>query len=283
MTVGIMGFGLENCLFHTAQLALIAFGFTLGSRATGYFSFLPAGSALVCPFVTGALLSAGVPFVAAFLFGLASAGTLAWLGWSIVHRPAGDADSITPWAQLLLSLGAYYVVKSGCALVFGDDLKILPKVAGGRMLWEVVALFFFITSAAVVTATAWGREWRALATNRDLSIIFGLPVRRRQTEAFVSGAILCALGASAYAADTGYHPGYELPIFFRGITVAIIGGLGRPWGLAAGAAFVAVAQQTTAYYLGAQWIDAATFGILVGFLILKPLGFSGRRLKKVEV
>lgn len=283
MTVGSMGFVIENCLFHAAQLALIAFGITLGARATGFFSFVPAGSALVCPFITGAMLGAGVPVIAAFLFGLSGAGALAWLGWSAMHRPAGDADRSTLWAQLLLSLGAYYVVKSGCALAFGDDLKILPKLAGGRTLWQIIALVFFFASAAVVITTAWGREWRALATNRDLSIILGLPVRRRQTEAFVGGAILCALGASAYAADTGFHPGYELPLFFRGITVAIIGGLGRPWGLAAGAVLLAVAQQATAYYLGAQWIDAATFGILVGFLIWKPLGFSGRRLKKVEV
>lgn len=283
MTVGIIGFGLENCLFHTAQLAIIALGITLGSRAAGFFSFLPAGSALVCPFIIGGIFDAGVPLIAAFLLGLAIAGALAWLGWSAMHRPAANADIKTPWAQLLLSLGAYYVVKSCCALVFGDDLKILPKVAGGRTFWQMVALTIFVTSAVGVTATAWGREWRALATNRDLSIILGLPVRRRQAEAFVGGAILCALGALAYAADTGYHPGYELPIFFRGITVAVIGGLGRPWGLAAGATCVAVTQQTTAYYLGAQWIDAATFGILVGFLILRPLGFSGRRLKKVEV
>jgi branched-chain amino acid transport system permease protein len=46
---------------------------------------------------------------------------------------------------------------------------------------------------------------------------------------------------------------------------------------------LAFAQNLAAYYLDAKWMDAVAFLILIGFLIWKPLGFSGRRLKKVEV
>jgi len=38
-----------------------------------------------------------------------------------------------------------------------------------------------------------------------------------------------------------------------------------------------------AYYIGSQWMDAVAYVILIAFLLAKPLGFSGKRLKKVEI
>lgn len=274
---------LDNWLFHVAQLSVIALGITLAARAAGFFSFITLAAALVCPFVAGALSALGLPTSASFSLGLGSTGAVAWLGWRALHRTAMQGNPISPLGHLLLSLGAYYFIRSGCALLAGNDLKTLPEIADGRRYFTVVALGGFAMVGSMVSATQWGRIWKALAANRDLSYILALPVLVRETQAFVGGSVLCALGALAYAADTGYYPGYALPIFFRGITAAIIGGLGNPWGLIGGAALLAGSHHLTAYYLGAQWTDTATFLILIGFLIWKPLGFSGRRLRKVEV
>ncbi len=63
----------------------------------------------------------------------------------------------------------------------------------------------------------------------------------------------------------------------------IIGGVGSTRGLIAGALFVATAQHLAAYYIDTKWMDAVTYIILILFLIWKPLGFSGKQLKKVEV
>jgi branched-chain amino acid transport system permease protein len=42
-------------------------------------------------------------------------------------------------------------------------------------------------------------------------------------------------------------------------------------------------QHLAAYYIGSQWMDAVAYIILILFLIAKPLGFSGKRLKKIEI
>jgi branched-chain amino acid transport system permease protein len=60
-----------------------------------------------------------------------------------------------------------------------------------------------------------------------------------------------------------------------------IGGVGSNWGLAGGALLLAMAQHLAAYYIGSQWMDAIAYIILILFLIGKPLGFSGKRLKKI--
>jgi branched-subunit amino acid ABC-type transport system permease component len=63
----------------------------------------------------------------------------------------------------------------------------------------------------------------------------------------------------------------------------IIGGVGSTKGLIGGALLVATSQHLAAYYIDTKWMDAITYIILILFLLWRPLGFSGKRLKKVEV
>jgi branched-chain amino acid transport system permease protein len=63
----------------------------------------------------------------------------------------------------------------------------------------------------------------------------------------------------------------------------IIGGVGSTWGLIGGALLLATTQHLTSYYIDSKWMDAITYVILILFLIWKPLGFSGSRLKKNEI
>ena len=68
-----------------------------------------------------------------------------------------------------------------------------------------------------------------------------------------------------------------------GVVAMIIGGVGSHWGLVGGALLLATAQHLAAYYIGSQWMDAVAYIILIVFLIARPLGFSGKRLKKIEI
>jgi len=58
------------------------------------------------------------------------------------------------------------------------------------------------------------------------------------------------------------------------------GGVGSYRGLILGALLLGLGQHGVAYFLDSKWMDALAFVILIGFLIWKPLGFSGRRSKK---
>jgi len=78
------------------------------------------------------------------------------------------------------------------------------------------------------------------------------------------------------------HPAFGTPPQRR-IYSLFIGKTGSPWGLVGGALLLATAQHLAAYYIGSQWMDAVAYIILILFLIARPLGFSGKRLKKVEI
>ena len=67
-------------------------------------------------------------------------------------------------------------------------------------------------------------------------------------------------------------PTFGFNYFLYGVVAIIIGAL-----------LLASAQHLAAFYIDTQWMDAVAYMILILFLIWKPLGFSGLRLKKVDV
>ena len=75
--------------------------------------------------------------------------------------------------------------------------------------------------------------------------------------------------------------GFNLLLY--GVVAMIIGGVGSYRGLLAGAFLVAASQHLAAYYIDTKWMDAVAYLILIAFLLWKPLGFSGQRLRKVEI
>jgi len=70
---------------------------------------------------------------------------------------------------------------------------------------------------------------------------------------------------------------------FNILTVFLKADVGSYKGPIGGALLLATAQNLSAYYIDSKWMDATAYVILILFLIWKPLGFSGKRLKKVEI
>ena len=120
------------------------------------------------------------------------------------------------------------------------------------------------------------------ADNPELSNIVGIPSNRVILWAFGIGSALSAVAGILIAFDKNMTPTMGFNWLLYGVVAMIIGGVGSNWGLVGGALLLAVVQCLTAYYIDNVWIDAVAYIILILFLIAKPLGFSGKRLKKVE-
>lgn len=83
--------------------------------------------------------------------------------------------------------------------------------------------------------------------------------------------------------DTGATPTIGFNLLLYGIIVMIISGTGNLSYLVLASLILASVQHLTAYYIDTKWMDAIAYIILIVFLIWKPLGFSGQRLKKIEI
>ena len=94
---------------------------------------------------------------------------------------------------------------------------------------------------------------------------------------------LAAIAGILIALDVDMTPTFGFNYFLYGVVAMIIGGVGSYRGLIFGSLLLASAQHLVAFYIDTKWMDAVAYIILILFLIWKPLGFSGLRLKKVDL
>lgn len=198
--------------------------------------------------------------------------------------------------SLRASIGLYVVLQNLISLGFGDETLVLrqspiavgQKVGDAYVTWPqklmiVAGGLLFAGTVVLLSTTRLGRGIRGVASNPDLCVLLGLNAARITHWSIGIGSALAAVAGILSALDSDMTPTMGFRLLLNGVIVMIIGGVTSISGFAWAALLLSAAQHLAAYFLDAKWMDTVAFIILIGFLIWKPLGFSGQRLKKVEV
>lgn len=213
----------------------------------------------------------------------------------VLYKPLRKRKAI-PLVFLITSLGLYIILQNIISLIWGDDTKSIrtgPVEVGNeffgayitdiQIITIVVSIILFAVTLLFIKYTTVGKNMRAVSSNEELSNIFGINSDAVILWSFGIGSALAAIAGILVALDTDMTPTMGFNLLLYGIVAMIIGGVGSITGLIGGAFLLATAQHLGAYYIDSKWMDAIAYIILILFLIWKPLGFSGRRLKKVEI
>jgi len=144
-----------------------------------------------------------------------------------------------------------------------------------------ITLFFGVYMFLHFTTT--GKSIRAVASNPELCDIYGIDSNKSIMISFGMGSFLASIVGVLSAMDTNMTPTFGFNLLLIGIIAMIIGGVGSTRGLLTGSLLVAISQTLASYFLDSKWMDAAMYLILIIFLIWRPLGFSGNRIKKIEI
>ncbi len=212
-----------------------------------------------------------------------------------IYKPLRKRET-SSWKMLIASLGLYVISQNIISLIWGDDTKSMRTwpVKVGNEIWGayitnvqiitiVVTIILFTATILFLQYTPLGKQIRAVSSNAKISNIFGIGSDRVILWSFVIGSALAAIAGILIALDTDMTPTMGFHIFLYAVVAMIIGGVGSYRGLIGGALLLATAQHLSAYYIDSKWMDATAYIILILFLIWKPLGFSGKRLKKIEI
>ena len=197
---------------------------------------------------------------------------------------------------LIASLGIYIVLENLLALVAGNEIKTFQGIVSSRSYnlseayitnFQIITIITSITTVILLfllfNYTLIGKKIRAVASNEELSNIFGINSNKIILWSFTIGTVLASIAGILVSFDIGISPTMGFNLLLYGVVAMIIGGVGSTWGLIGGALLLATTQHLGAYYIDSKWMDAIAYIILILFLIWKPLGFSGKRLKKVEI
>jgi branched-subunit amino acid ABC-type transport system permease component len=212
-----------------------------------------------------------------------------------LYKPLRKRNA-SPMILMIASLGLYTVLQNVISMIWGDDTKSVRTgeikvgheffgayITDIQIITIAVCIVLFAVCALLMKYSRIGRNIRAVASNPELSNVVGIHSDRVILWAFGIGSALAAVAGILIAFDTDMKPTMGFNWLLYGVVAMIIGGVGSNWGLVGGALLLATAQHLAAYYIGSQWMDAVAYIILILFLIAKPLGFSGKRLKKIEI
>ncbi|WP_041526834.1 branched-chain amino acid ABC transporter permease [Pelodictyon phaeoclathratiforme] len=213
----------------------------------------------------------------------------------LIYRPL-KRRKVSSLSLLIVSLGIYIVLQNVISLIWSDGVKSIVKneIETGTEIFgahitniQIVTIglscIIFLIKMLFLQFHKIGRNIRAISTNTELANIMGINSNRIILWSFAIGSGIASIIGVLVAADTGLTPTMGFSLLLYGVVVMIISGIGSNWGLIGGALLLATIQHLTAFFLDGKWIDAITYSILILFLIWKPLGFSGKRLKKTEI
>ena len=275
-----------NGLVLGSSYALVALGLLLVFGVLNIPNFAHGELFMLAALTTGALVTrSGTPYLLAAVAGIVVAAAAGLLMHRGVFKPLEKSPHI---AMLVAALALAILLQEVAAKVFGTrpfavdaPLSGVIEVGGTRIgVFRLVIVGAVILGVALcwylVHRTAFGRDMRALAQNRDAAIIVGVNVPLVASLVFALAAVLAGLAGALLAGTTvltptlGFHP--TLVAF----SVLIMAGVGNMWGAVIGGFLVGVLEALTAGYIGTSHRTSAIFILLVVFLAIRPQGAFGK-------
>lgn len=287
---------LINILVTASHILLIATGFSLIFYTARFFHFahgiiFVAGAYLV--FFLSTWLN--IPLAISIILSIILCTAIGCVIELAIYRPLRKKGS-SELIFLLTSLGIYIVLQNIISMVFGDSTKILRSnnvtegtaVLGARItsiqLTSIFVSLALISILAIfLNRTKIGICIRAVANDPDLANISGISSRKVFVWVFGLGSALAGLAGILVAFDVDMTPTMGMSALMLGVVAVIVGGVNSIPGIALGALLLATAQHLGIWFIGSQWQDTIIFVILVLFLLFRPEGFFGKKIKSATV
>jgi branched-chain amino acid transport system permease protein len=285
-----------NILFSASIYAFIAYSFSLIYYITKYFNITHAIFISLGTYFTHYLSQQiGINIWIAAPIAFILTGMVGVFNELLIFRGL-RLRNIGNLKLLIASLGLYVVYVNLISIIWGDTTIIFSDMAvneGNRLLGAhitdiqitiiLICFLMMFSSRLFLKYSKFGKKMHAVSANYELIKINGINSEKIILKTIGYSAFLAAIAGLFISLDSGMIPTSGFRLLFIGMVTMIIGGVGSFWGLIIAAILLATSQNIIAYGFDSKWMDAATYLILIIFLIWRPLGFSGIRLKKIEI
>ena len=186
--------------------------------------------------------------------------------------------------------GGACILRDFAGLVFGtgrrgvtapNEIPSIPvlgvNVNAHQVTILVVAVVAMLAIHLLLQRTKIGKAMRAMADNRDLARITGIPTERMITATWVLGSGLA--GASGYmlmlssGGTLGFNDGYLLLLLI--FAAVILGGIGSVYGAIVGGLLIGITSRLALVWVPGEFGRPVAFGLMILFLLFRPSGLFG--------
>lgn len=280
-----------NGIIAGAIYALVASGFSLIYSVTKFMHFahgavLALGAYLMYTFA----VSAGLNFWFAVLLTLicsSMAGVL--MDW-MVYRPLRKRKASSA-VLLIASIALMTLVNALVLAIWGADVKTVPTInpvfdfIGARITFIqvviiVVSVLLLLGLWWLMKKTKLGKAMRAVADNKDVAQTVGINPERIYTYTFVIGSFLAGVAGILIGIEQNLYPQMGVSLVIKGFTGAVIGSLASVPGAVLGSFILGIVENVGIWWLPSGYKDAIAFVLLFIFLLFKPSGLLGVKVRE---
>jgi branched-chain amino acid transport system permease protein len=205
----------------------------------------------------------------------------------IAFIPIHDKPNF-PLRALIATLAISLVGNQALLWYFGPRAKSLPRLFGN---WNADIVGVVVTSdklgasiSAIMLLTIillWmrssrrGLEIRAMMMNPHAASIVGIGVRSTGLSVMALTGSLAGLAAVLLAQTYYVAPFSGITPMIKGLSIALVGGLGSVPGAIIGAVMLGVNEALTSTLLGGQYVLITQFLLIIVVLLVRPRGIAG--------
>jgi branched-chain amino acid transport system permease protein len=281
---------LINGLAIGSVYALAAIGFVIVYSATGVVNFAAGQFVMFGTFAgVATLINAQLPWPGAYGAALAAMVLFGALFFLIVYLPLRNSSVVT---IIVATVAVSITMQNAALLTFGSWPFRLPSpvegltVTIGGAIVSVHALAVIVVTAIMV-ALLWllfyrtpiGIGMRAVAQDIQAARLMGLKVNRLLALSWVLAALLAGVAGLMLGPIWFADVNMGDPIALKAFAATIIGGFGSLPGAIIGGVFVGLSEVLGASYISSAYKDLISFGIMIGFLLVRPQGVFGERIQ----
>jgi neutral amino acid transport system permease protein len=194
-----------------------------------------------------------------------------------------------PLSTLIATLGMSLILQNLLLIGFGGASLSYTFPQGnllhvGPFLWTTLTIKVMVT-AVVIAGLIWvllqktrlGKALRAVAQNRELAQVSGIPARRVVMQTWALAGAVSGFAGFLYGETIGtITPSLGNGFLLLSITAAVGGGLGRPYATLGGAMVLGLVMSIAGTYTSSAYQLVIAFGFLVVMLLVKPNGIFVR-------
>ena len=280
-----------NGIIAGAIYALVASGFSLIYSVTK-FMHLAHGAvlALGAYFMYTFAVAAGLNFWFAILLTLicsSAAGEI--INW-LVYKPLRKRKA-SGAVLLIASIAVLIFLNSLILAVWGADVKTIntrnpvfdfigARITLVQIIIIIVSVVLLLVLWLLMKKTKLGKAMRAVADNKDVAQTVGINPERIYSYTFIIGSFLAGVAGILIGIEQNLFPTMGLSLVIKGFTGAVIGSLASVPGAVLGSFILGLVENIGIWWLPSGYKDAIAFVLLFVFLLFKPSGLLGVKVRE---
>ena len=285
----LAGFGLGS------MYGLMALGFYVTYAVSGTVNFAQGSSMMLGAVLTFTFAQTfGWPMLPAIVLALLLCALYGLVVEFLAVRPFASRGS-NAWLIATVALGI--VLDNLVLFTFGKEprslpspLAVSPLSVGGvglgvyplQVLIPLVGLALAGALHAVSRRTRWGVAMLAVVQNRDASRLMGIPIKRVVALAFAMSTLFAGVAGVLIAPLFNVNADMGTLFGLKAFAVAILGGIGNPWGVMVAGLLFGMLEALVTATLGSGYTQIVSFSLVIAVLAIRPNGLFGRAgVKKV--